>query len=294
VSGVEALTLANGPLRFSAKAMGEGPVVLCLHGFPDTLSSFDPLLPALADAGYRGVAAAMRGYEPQSQPKDGDYHAIRMAEDVVAWIDQLGGGPVHLIGHDWGANIAYAAAALAPDQLASLTTMAVPHPLRFAEAYAADAGQQARSSYILDFMVPGFEDTIVADDCAYLERLWRSWSPGWDIAPPVLAAMKAAFAQPGVARAALDYYRQAFDAESPAGQTSGALLGKPIGVPTLGICGVDDGCISADIFCGAMRTEDFPNGLRVERVHGAGHFAHIEQPETVSALILDWIASPRD
>ena len=90
MSGIEQCTLTNGPLRFSARAMGAGPVALCLHGFPDTLHTFDALLPALAEAGFRGVAVAMRGYEPQSQPADGDYHAVRLAEDVSAWVDQLG------------------------------------------------------------------------------------------------------------------------------------------------------------------------------------------------------------
>jgi pimeloyl-ACP methyl ester carboxylesterase len=290
VSAVEALILTNGPLCFSARAVGEGPVVLCLHGFPDNLGTFDAQLPVLAAAGYRAVSVAMRGYEPSSQPADGDYHAIRMAEDVALWIDQLGGRPVHLIGHDWGASIAYAAAALAPEKMASLTTIAVPHPVRFGEAFAIDAEQQARSAYIMEFQAPGFADAIVADDCAYLELLWRKWSPGWAIPAHALAAMKATFAQPGVASAALEYYRQAFDAASPAALETQALLTDPIAVPTLGICGDDDGCIAADIFAGAMRTEDFPNGLRVERIKGAGHFVHAEAPEAVNSLILGWIA----
>jgi pimeloyl-ACP methyl ester carboxylesterase len=291
VSEAEALTLTNGPLRFSARAMGEGPVVLCLHGFPDNLGTFDAQLPVLASAGYRAVSVAVRGYEPSSQPTDGDYHAIRMAEDVSAWIDQLGGGPVHLIGHDWGASIAYAVAALAPEKLASLTTIAVPHPVRFGEAFAGNAEQQARSAYIMEFQAPGFEDAIVADDCAYLESLLRKWSPGWAIPAHVLAAMKATFAQPGVAHAALEYYRQAFDAVSPAGIATQALLAHPIAVPTLGICGLDDGCIAADVFAAAMRGEDFPNGLRVERVKGAGHFVHMEASDAVNALLLEWIRS---
>ena len=80
---------ANG-LRFSAHAAGAGPLVLCLHGFPDHAGSFRHQLPALAAAGYRAVAPTMRGYEPSSQPRDGDYHIVRLAEDVVGWLDHLG------------------------------------------------------------------------------------------------------------------------------------------------------------------------------------------------------------
>lgn len=232
----------------------------------------------------------MRGYEPSSQPDDGDYHAVRMAEDVAAWAAALSDGPVHLVGHDWGANIAYAATSLAPERFVSLTTMAVPHPVRFAEAFAADPAQQARSAYILAFQSPGFEDQIIADDCAYLEALWKTWSPGWDIPAELLADMKAAFRKPGVARAALEYYRQAFDAVSPAAQETAALFSRPIGVPTLGICGAEDQCITEDVFLGAMRESDFPGGLETRSIAGAGHFCHAEAPDAVDALLLEWFA----
>lgn len=289
MSRVEKIKLTNGPLQFSADAAGHGPIVLLLHGFPDSKATFDAQLTALARAGYRAVAVTMRGYEPEAQPADGDYHAIRMAEDVSAWINQLGAESVHLVGHDWGASIAYASAALAPERIRSLTTIAVPHPVRFGDAFATSPEQQARSTYIMEFQQPGFEDRIVSDDCAYLEALWRSWSPGWSIPAPLLAAMKATFSTPHVARAALEYYRQAFDTTSPAALQSHALLAKPITVPTLGICGKKDACISADIFVNAMRPEDFPVKLRIEQIEGAGHFTHAEAPDVVNAMILDWI-----
>ncbi len=289
MSGFEALTLTNGPLHFSAKALGDGPLVLCLHGFPDTSGTFDGLLAALAEAGFRGVAPAMRGYEPQSQPADSDYHAVRMAGDVAAWIDQLGGGPVHLVGHDWGATIAFAAAALVPDKLRSLTVLAVPHPMRFAENYAASAAQQARSRYIIEFQSPTADAAIVANDCAWLERLYRTWSPGWDNPDAALAAMRQTFRMPGVANATLNWYRQAFDLASEAGQATQALLSRPVGAPTLGLVGEDDGCIAADIFAASMQSADFPAGLVTERISGAGHFLHLEQPAPVMRRLLDWL-----
>lgn len=287
---VEGITLAHAGLSFSARAMGEGPVVLLLHGFPDTPATFEAQMGVLAGAGYRAVAITMRGYEPSSQPANGDYHAVRMAEDVAAFAAALSDAPVHLVGHDWGANIAYAAASLAPERFASLTTIAVPHPVRFAEAFAADPAQAARSAYILAFQTPGFEAQIIGDDCAYLEALWRAWSPGWDIPAEPLEAMKAAFRQPGVAQAALEYYRQAFDAVSPAAQETAALFTKPITVPTLGLCGAEDQCITQQVFMSAMRESDFPGGLETLAVPGAGHFCHAEAPEPVNTALLDWFA----
>ena len=287
---VENIVLTNGESRFPGIGAGTGPVVLLLHGFPDTPASFSHQLEALAGAGYRAVAPTMRGYAPEAQPEDADYHAIRMAEDVVVWAGVLSDRPVHLVGHDWGANIAYAAAALAPERFASLTTIAVPHPARFAEAFATDPAQQARSAYILAFQSPGFEEQIIADDCAYLEALWRAWSPGWDIPTELLADMKATFRQPGVARAALEYYRQAFDAVSPAAQETAALFTRPITVPTLGICGADDQCITRDVFLGAMRESDFPGGLETRSIAHAGHFCHAEQALAVNAVLLEWLA----
>jgi len=286
----ETITLAHAGLAFSAQAHGTGPVVLLLHGFPDTPGTFAHQLGALAEAGYRAVAVRMRGYEPSSQPEDGDYHAVRMAEDVVAIATVLSEAPVHLVGHDWGANIAYAAASLAPERFASLVTMAVPHPVRFGEAFAANAQQQARSAYILAFQTPGFEAQILAEDCAYLEALWRAWSPGWDIPAALLGAMKATFREPGVAQAALAYYRQAFDTVSPAALETAALFTKPITVPTLGLCGADDQCIAQDVFMGAMRESDFPGGLETRAIPGAGHFCHAEAPDAVNAALLDWFA----
>lgn len=286
----ETITLAHAGLAFSAQAHGTGPVVLLLHGFPDTPATFAHQLGALAEAGYRAVAVRMRGYEPSSQPEDGDYHAVRMAEDVVAIAAALSEAPVHLVGHDWGANIAYAAASLAPERFASLVTMAVPHPVRFGEAFAANAEQQARSAYILAFQTPGFEAQILADDCAYLEALWRAWSPGWDIPAALLGAMKATFREPGVAQAALAYYRQAFDTVSPAALETAALFTKPITVPTLGLCGAEDQCIAQDVFMGAMRESDFPGGLETRAIPGAGHFCHAEAPDAVNAALLDWFA----
>lgn len=285
----ETLMLGHGPLRFTASAMGTGPLVILIHGFPDTRDSFKDQLPALAEAGFRAVAVSLRGYEPSSQPADGDYHVTSLAADVIAWIDALGETTAHLVGHDWGATIAFAAAALAPSRVASLAVLAVPHPARFAETYLTVPAQQARSAYILEFMAPDAEAMILADDCAYLDTLWRKWSPGWTFLQSDIGPMQRAFQQPGVAAAALSYYRQALDVVSEAGKASQALLAGPFAVPTLGLTGEDDGCISADVFEASMRDTDFPGSLRVERISGAGHFLHREATDQINNHLICWM-----
>ena len=103
---LERLSFEHGPLTFSAQAMGDGPTVLCLHGFPDNASSFRHQLPALANAGYRAISLTLRGYETRSIPPDQDYSVEAIVTDIVAVIDALCHNPVHLIGHGWGAAVA--------------------------------------------------------------------------------------------------------------------------------------------------------------------------------------------
>lgn len=290
---IEQLSIAANGLSFPALAAGSGPLVLLLHGFPDSPETFLDQLPVLAAHGYRAVAPTLRGYAPEAQPADGDYHAVRMAEDVVAIASALGADEFDLIGHDWGASIAFAVAGLAPDRVRSLAALAVPHPVRFAERYAIDPEQQVRSTYILEFQAPSADAMIVADDFAYLERLWRSWSPGWQIPPAALSTMRATFGRPGVSGAALAYYRQAFDATSAAALDTQRVYALPLSVPTLGIAGDTDGCIAPDVFASAMQAADFPAGLTMKTIPAAGHFLHREAPAAVNAALLDWLAQPR-
>ena len=94
---------ANG-VEFACLELGEGPLALCLHGFPDSATSWRHLLPALADAGYRAVAPWTRGYAPTAVPADGAYQTGALATDAVALHEALGGdGDAVIVGHDWGA-----------------------------------------------------------------------------------------------------------------------------------------------------------------------------------------------
>lgn len=290
IEGAQSSFLEARGLRFSAYEMGRGPLVLCLHGFPDTPATFKLMLPALAQAGFRAVAVTLRGYQESSLPADGDYSIAALAEDVEAWISALGAQKAHLIGHDWGANLVYGAAAKAPARIDKVVTIAVPHAAAFGAALMGDYEQMRRSWYVYLFQLAGAAELIAsANNFAFLKRLWSDWSPGWTD-EKLLQSMQEQLSAPGVLSAALGYYRTAFNAAHARAGESQALLSTPIAAPALGICGADDGCISADIFEAAMPAELFPGGVRTARVNGAGHFVHLEKPEVVHREILAHLA----
>jgi pimeloyl-ACP methyl ester carboxylesterase len=285
------LTLRHGPLAFTARSEGEGPLVLCLHGFPDNADSFRHQLPVLAEAGYQAVSVTLRGYETASQPADGDYSMAAIAGDVLAFIEQLGAPKAHLVGHDWGAAVAYVAGAAAPGRLHSLTTIAVPHSGRFVTEIVRFPRQLALSWYMGFFQLRGVSEYAVRrNGFRFVRRLWRDWSPGWDVPDDVLDDVTATLRQPGVVRAALDYYRAALSlsAYTPSGRAAARFA---VRVPTLAITGERDGCIDASVFECMMYPQDFPAGLKVECVRDAGHFVHQEQPDAVNSLLLSWLAS---
>ena len=291
MSEPQALTLHHGDLQFSALSQGDGPVVLCLHGFPDTLTSYRHQMPALADAGYRAVSVALRGYEPRSIPGDGDYFISSVADDVLAFIDELGGAPVHLVGHDWGAIIAYVAASKAPQKLHSLTTLAIPELHRFTAFGTRSLKQMRNSWYIAFFQTGRIADYVLErNDYAFVDYLWRTWSPGWDYPKDEVERVKQAFAQPGVKLGALGYYRCLLKAADPRNIEAQKLMAEPYQVPTLALLGETDGCMNIDVATQCMVPTDFPAGLTVQRIKDAGHFMHQEKPDQINALMLDWFA----
>ena len=288
VTDPEHLTFEHGVLTFSAQAMGDGPIVLCLHGFPDNAGSFRHQLPALAEVGYRAISLTLRGYEPGSIPGDGDYTMETIATDILAVIDSLNTGPVHLIGHDWGAAVAYVAAAAAPERFKSLTVMAVPHAGRFAREGLRIPKQLRLSWYMGFFNIPWLSDWVVQrQDYAFIRKLWRDWSPGWQPEPGVLDDVIHTLSQPGVRSAALGYYRAALSIKALL--VSAAEAHYPVPVPTLAMSGERDGCIASDVFEQLMVEQDFPKGLIFSRIAEAGHFLHQEQPGQVNRKIVDWL-----
>lgn len=288
VTDTEQLSFEHEALTFSAQAMGDGPIVLCLHGFPDNAGSFRHQLPALAEAGYRAISLTLRGYEPGAIPADGDYTMETIATDILAATESLDTGPVHLIGHDWGAAVAYVATSAAPERFKSLTVMAVPHAGRFAREGLRIPKQLRLSWYMGFFNIPWLSDWVVQrQDYAFIRKLWRDWSPGWQPEPGVLDSVIQTLSQPGVRSAALGYYRAALSIKALL--VSAEEAHYPVPVPTLALSGERDGCIASEVFEQLMVAQDFPKGLTFSRIAEAGHFLHQEQPEQVNREILDWL-----
>lgn len=283
----ECCTLQANGLEFGALALGEGPLVLCLHGFPDTAWSFVPVMRRLAPAGYRVVAPFMRGYAPTAVPADGDYRVTTLADDVLGLVDALGGRAAAVIGHDWGSVAAHLAVLRRPEGIERLVACAVPHPGHF--LFRPRLRQLRRSWYMAYFQLRGLpERRILADDFRWLEQLIRSWSPGWEFQPADLAPLKAGLREPARLAAALGYYRALPRSLAVPGAL--ALLRSAVPVPTLAICGGQDGCIGPEVFEG--QAPRYAAGLELFRMELAGHFMQCEQPEAFADRVLAFLRGP--
>ncbi len=279
-------------LNFTVLEMGEGPLVLCLHGFPDTAYSFRNQLPVLADAGYHAIAPFMRGYAPTEPAPDGRYDSAVLSEDALALIDALGYKEAIIFGHDWGAVAAYGAAAQAPNVVQKLITAAVPYGTSFFQALVTNYAQQRRSWYMFFFQTAIAEAAVSLNDFAFLEKMWADWSPGWKWTPEEMEALKRCFRAKGTLNAAIGYYRATLGPalKLPAQPSAIATaMAAPIEVPTLMFHGRDDGCIGAELLVGMEAL--FPRGLKIEVVPRAGHFVHQEKPELVNRLMLQFLKS---
>ena len=268
----------------------QGPLALCLHGFPDSAHTWRHLLPSLADAGFHAVAPFMRGYAPTGIPADGEYSVGALAADAIALHEALGGdGDAVLIGHDWGAEAAYAAAAHAPGRWRRLVTLAVP-PASLDQVLFSDYEQLKRFFYLFMFRDPaGFADAVVAaDHMAFLDRLWRDWSPGYDAARDWPTSRNACATRP---------------ASLPRSPTTAPLRSRPRRRQyaarsrrragrrrsPLCTCTAPTTAASRRTWLAAPRPLLAP-GSRVVVIEGAGHFLHLEQPAEVGEHILGWIA----
>jgi pimeloyl-ACP methyl ester carboxylesterase len=288
-SSARARTVRANDLEFGLLEAGSGPLALCLHGFPDIARTWEHLLPALAGAGFHAVAPFMRGYAPTAVPSDGAYQVGALVADAIALHEVLGAdADAVLIGHDWGAETTYGAAAFAPDRWRRIVTLGVP-PAALDAVLFSDYEQLKRFFYIFMLRDPlGFADAVVAqDDLSFLDRLWRDWSPGYRPGEH-LARVKDSLREPANLTAALSYYRAAGqDAARYASEQEAA--GRQAPQPTLYLHGADDGCIGADLARGAE--DHLAPGSRVIVVENAGHFLHLERPREVNDHILAWISS---
>ncbi len=254
---------ANG-LRFGYFSEGKGPLVLMVHGFPDTPHTWDQVRPAVAKAGFRVVTPFTRGYAPTEIPKDGDYRGDTLGQDVIALITALGEKSAIVVGHDWGAAAAYSAANLDPAKVSLLITVAIPHP--------ASLVPTPRLAWIarhfLTFRFRGAAAKLRKDNFAHVDELVHRWSRAWDVPPGETDAVKRCFSEPGSVEAALGYYR-AIGFRIPPSQR------HKISVPAVAFAGETD-LLAPSAFDRAARWYSSP--YRVIKMPG-GHFMHREYPE---------------
>ncbi|MCA9564167.1 MAG: alpha/beta hydrolase [Myxococcales bacterium] len=283
------IQLTSNGLRFVALELGGGSkTALLLHGFPDNAKSLLPLATILAERGFRCVVPYMRGYAPTERPRQTVTSVATLAADVVGLAAVISRAPVYLIGHDWGAVAAYAASKLSPEHYAAVCAMSVPPIPAIAENLPRDPTQLSRSNYIGLFQLPQVPERMIkANDMAFIERLWRRWSPTWEIDEERLADVKSTLAQPGVLRSALGYYRSITRGVGGADyRLSARLLLSPSSAPTQILGGQMDGCMGAELYRGAER---FVHNLSdVHILPEVGHFLPLEATDAVAQRIVSF------
>ena len=283
------IVTANG-LAFACLADGpeDGPLALCLHGFPDTAHTWRHLLPELAEAGFRVVAPFLRGYAPTELAPDGRYQTGALVSDANALHEALGGtGDAVLVGHDWGALATYGAVAHQPQRWRRAVTAAVP-PTASMGMSLFTYDQLRCSWYMFFFLSPVAEMALALDDSSFIDHLWQDWSPGYDASWDV-ARVKESIGDAERMLAAISYYRATWDPSLQvpelAEEQAATLLPTPR--PTLYLHGRDDGCMLVSSMGSPL---DFmAEGSEIEIVDGAGHFLHLERPEVVNRRIVEFL-----
>jgi pimeloyl-ACP methyl ester carboxylesterase len=270
----------RGDLVFDVIDAGatDGQVVVLLHGFPELNSMYQPVIDRLAAQGYRCLAPLQRGYSAGARPKRRrDYRADELVGDVLALIDSSGAQRVHLVGHDWGAVVAWYVAQAAPDRLHTLTALSVPHPAAFLKAVATSR-QALASWYMLFFQLPWVPERILLDRRAVRGFIESKPQDTHALAQAEMNLMR----EPGALTAALNWYR-AMPFSSP------RRVVEKVTVPTMYLWTDDD--IALKEKCARLCADYVVGNYRYEQFEGVSHWVVDERPNEVSDLLLDWFAA---
>ena len=261
-----------GDLSFDVVDLGpqDAPAVLLLHGFPQSSWEWRAVWPALLEAGFRVLAPDQRGYSPGARPAGVDaYRMSALVGDAVGLLDALGVGAAHVVGHDWGAAVAWQVAGRHPGRVRSLTAVSVPHPAAFGAALRVDPDQRARSQYMLAFNEPDAEERLLADGAAWLRSGFGALPDG-DL---YVERMR----EPGALTAALNWYRA-----QQAGMRDPL---PPVTVPTLFVWSDQDAAIGPvpAHACGSHVEGPY----RFEALSGVSHWVPEQAPEQLVPLLLE-------
>lgn len=260
----------------------DGPVVVLLHGWPQLNTSWDAVIGRLTAQGYRCLAPNQRGYSPGARPtRRRDYRMPELVEDLRALIDAAGEKRVHVVGHDWGAVMAWAAAAELSDRLTSLTALSVPHPAAFLRSVLTSR-QGIVSWYMYVFQLPWLPERVLIGRSGTATGLSKLLRWNFKQTPDAADRDARAMAAPGLLTGALSWYRA-----MPLTDLRAAFV--KISLPTLYIWGDKDAGVveKGARECGRYVTGEY----RFEILHGVSHWSLDECPNAVADLLLDWFAA---
>jgi pimeloyl-ACP methyl ester carboxylesterase len=264
----------SGGVGIEVEVFGHGRPVVLLHGFPDSGRLWHHQVPALVDAGFQVIVPDQRGYGRSDKPSDVEsYGLLHIAADVAAVLDQLGIERAHIVGHDWGAAVAWVVATFAPERVDHLAVLSVGHPSSFGSAGLA---QRALSWYMLLFQFEGIAETwLSADGWAN----FRAWSL-YPAADEVIADLE----RDGSLTTGLNWYRANV---GPATWVAPPLELPPVGAPTMGMWSTEDVALLEHQMVSSAEHVSGP--WRYERLEGVGHWMQLEAPERVNALLVDFL-----
>jgi pimeloyl-ACP methyl ester carboxylesterase len=253
---------------------GEGQPVVLLHGFPDSGRLWRNQVPALAEAGFKVIVPDLRGFGRSDKPSEVQAYAIpALVGDILAVMSDAGAQRAHVVGHDWGAALAWALATFAGDRVERLVAMSVGHPATFR---ANGFEQHQKSWYMLLFQFPGVaEEWLSANDWANLRR-WAS-HPDTD---GVIADLDTH----GSLTPGLNYYRANVPPES---YLRTGLELPPVEAPTMGIWSSDDFALTEPQMTNSAKHVAGP--WRYERIEGVGHWMQLEAADAVNRLLVDFL-----
>jgi epoxide hydrolase 4 len=264
---------------------GEGPLVVLLHGFPEFWWSWRHQIPALVAAGYRVVAPDQRGYAQSDRPASWrDYRIERLAADVAGLIAAVGEERAHVVGHDWGAAVAWMVATLHPERVERLAILNVPHPDVMQRTLQRRPRQLLHSWYMFFFQIPWLPERLMRwGGQRTLQSAYRDARPGAFTAEDLVAYEQALLGPDGL-RGPIDWYRAALR-RSPWRMRE---LYRPIPAPVLVIWGEQDRFLIPEM---ADPDPRLVPDARVVRLPDASHWVQHDEPERVNALLTEFFSA---
>jgi pimeloyl-ACP methyl ester carboxylesterase len=281
---------ANGA-RFHVAEIGQGPLVVLLHGFPQFWWAWRDQLVALSQAGYHVAAIDLRGYGASDKPPRG-YDTFTLAADVASIVRSLGEGNATIVGHGWGGWIAWSMPTMQPAVTKAVAALGMPHPLVLRHASLFNPAQIRANAYLAGLQRPFVPEHQMSKSPAYVEHLLSAWSAPHGLWPPRDLALRyaEAMAMPFVAHSAAEYYRWVVRSQWRLdGRRFAHCLKSAITVPVLQLQGDQDRAVVPGL---APMSSAFIEG-RFEQhfIEGAGHFLPEEAPAEVNSHLVGWLRS---